>query len=93
MEYRAQSVVVTAGTFLNGLIHIGLESYPSGRLSEPPAKGLSESLAGLGHRLGRLKTGTSPRLDAKTIDYSGLAAQLGDQPPPRYSAIGPTPWP
>jgi tRNA uridine 5-carboxymethylaminomethyl modification enzyme len=85
MEYRARSVIVTAGTFLSGLIHIGLETFPAGRLSEPPARGLSESLAALGHRVGRLKTGTSPRLDAKTIEYSGLALQDGDQPPPKFS--------
>jgi tRNA uridine 5-carboxymethylaminomethyl modification enzyme len=85
MEYRSRGVVVTSGTFLNGLIHIGLETHPAGRLGEPPSQGLSESLAGHGHRLGRLKTGTSPRLDGKTIDYSSLSAQIGDKPPPVFS--------
>ncbi len=85
MTYPSRSVIVTAGTFLNGLIHIGLETHPAGRLSEPSVKGLSESLCELGHRTGRLKTGTSPRLDAKSIDYSGLAVQIGDEPPPTFS--------
>jgi len=85
MEYPSRAVVVTSGTFLNGLIHIGLETQPAGRLGEPPSRGLSECLAELGHRPGRLKTGTSPRLDARTIDFSGLAVQAGDEPPPEFS--------
>ncbi len=85
MEYPSRAVVVTSGTFLNGLIHIGLEPHPAGRLGEPPSKGLSESLTAHGHRLGRLKTGTCPRLDGKTIDRSNLSTQIGDKPPPIFS--------
>jgi len=83
--YHARAVVLTTGTFLNGLIHIGDSSFPAGRAGEFPAVGLTESLAGLGFPVGRLKTGTPPRLDAKTIDFSKLTAQYGDEPPPAFS--------
>ena len=83
--YRAKAVVLTTGTFLNGLIHIGETSFPAGRGGEFPAVGLSESLAGLGFPIGRLKTGTPPRLDAKSIDFSRLKVQPGDDPPPPFS--------
>lgn len=83
--YRADSVVLTTGTFLNGLIHIGDTSFPAGRAGEFPAVGLSGSLAGLGFPIGRLKTGTPPRIDAKTIDFSQLDVQPGDSPPPPFS--------
>ncbi|HEX9859666.1 MAG TPA: tRNA uridine-5-carboxymethylaminomethyl(34) synthesis enzyme MnmG [Nitrospirota bacterium] len=83
--YRAKAVVLTTGTFLNGLIHIGDTSFPAGRAGEFPALGLSESLARLGFPIGRLKTGTPPRLDAKTIDFSALSVQPGDDPPPPFS--------
>ncbi len=83
--YEARAVVITAGTFLNGLIHIGETSFPAGRAGEFPSIGLSESLRELGFPIGRLKTGTPPRLDAKTIDFSALAVQPGDDPPPPFS--------
>ena len=78
---KCDKVVVTTGTFLGGEIHIGLETFSSGRLGEPATFGLSKTLAEAGFRLGRLKTGTPPRLSAKTIDYSGLQPQPSDYPP------------
>jgi len=83
--YRAGAVIVTAGTFLKGLIHIGLESFPAGRAWEFPSMGLSDSLRELSLSLGRFKTGTPPRLDAKTIDFSRTEPQYGDDPPPPFS--------
>ncbi|MGQ9630267.1 MAG: tRNA uridine-5-carboxymethylaminomethyl(34) synthesis enzyme MnmG [bacterium] len=83
--YLAGAVIVTTGTFLNGLIHIGEVSYPAGRLAEFPSVGLSESIKRLGFKMGRLKTGTPPRLDGKTIDYSKLEYQPGDDPPEFFS--------
>jgi tRNA uridine 5-carboxymethylaminomethyl modification enzyme len=83
----AGAVVLTTGTFLNGLIHIGDRKIPAGRAGEPPSLGLSVSLAALGFRLGRLKTGTPARLDGRTIDFSGLDAQPGDDPPQPFSAL------
>jgi tRNA uridine 5-carboxymethylaminomethyl modification enzyme len=77
----AGAVVLTTGTFLNGLIHCGEERVPAGRVGEAPALKLSERLAALGFALGRLKTGTPPRLDGRTIDWAGLEMQPGDQPP------------
>jgi len=85
LEYRAGAVVLTTGTFLNGLIHIGETSFPAGRAGEFPAVGLSESLAELGFPIGRLKTGTPPRIDAKTIDFTQVGVQPGDDPPPPFS--------
>ena len=82
---RAKAVVLSPGTFLNGLIHIGLEHFPSGRMGDPPSIGLSESLGRLGFRMGRLKTGTTPRLDGRTIDFSQLTPQHGDTPPLPFS--------
>jgi tRNA uridine 5-carboxymethylaminomethyl modification enzyme len=83
--YGAQAVIITTGTFLKGLIHIGLENYSAGRAGEFPSVGLSNSLQELGFQMGRLKTGTPPRLDAKTIDFSKTEAQYGDDPPPPFS--------
>jgi tRNA uridine 5-carboxymethylaminomethyl modification enzyme len=83
----ATSVVVTTGTFLQGLIHIGEETTPAGRAGEAPALGLSDTLKSLGLRLGRLKTGTPPRLDGRTIDYSQLDEQLADDPPVPFSFL------
>ncbi|MDA8083324.1 MAG: tRNA uridine-5-carboxymethylaminomethyl(34) synthesis enzyme MnmG [Nitrospiraceae bacterium] len=83
--FHAQAVVVTTGTFLKGLIHVGHENYPSGRAGEFPSVNLSDCLAGLGLQLGRLKTGTPPRLDAKTIDFSKTEPQYGDEPPIPFS--------
>ena len=80
-RYESATVVLTTGTFLNGLAHVGLASRPSGRGAEPPSVGLSSSLAALGHRLGRLKTGTPPRLHARSIRWEKLARQEGDSFP------------
>src|SRR6516162_9581389 len=81
----AGRVVLTTGTFLNGLIHIGEEKIPAGRVGERPSLGLSQTLARHGFALGRLKTGTPPRLDGGTIDWNGLDVQPGDDPPPPFS--------
>jgi tRNA uridine 5-carboxymethylaminomethyl modification enzyme len=83
--YSAKAVIVTTGTFLKGLIHIGLENFQAGRAGEFPSIGLSDSLRELGLEMGRLKTGTPPRLDAKTIDFSKTEAQYGDDPPIPFS--------
>src|ERR1700730_9669942 len=80
-------VVLTTGTFLNGLIHIGEEKIPAGRVGERPSLGLSRTLARHGFALGRLKTGTPPRLDGRTIDWAGLDVQPGDDPPPPFSFV------
>jgi tRNA uridine 5-carboxymethylaminomethyl modification enzyme len=80
-------VVLTTGTFLNGLIHIGEEKIPAGRVGERPSLGLSRTLARCGFALGRLKTGTPPRLDGNTIDRAGLGLQPGDDPPPPFSFL------
>jgi len=82
---KCQALVLTAGTFLNGLIHIGPIKIPAGRINEPPALGLSENLQQLGFKAGRLKTGTPPRLDGKTIDFSRVQRQEGDQNFPPFS--------
>ncbi|MCK4233794.1 tRNA uridine-5-carboxymethylaminomethyl(34) synthesis enzyme MnmG [candidate division WOR-3 bacterium] len=84
MEYRAKTVILATGTFLNGLIHIGLEHYPAGRVDEPPAVGLSHSLEQIGFSLGRLKTGTSARISRKSIDFSNLMPQFGDDYPEHF---------
>lgn len=81
VQYHAQAVILATGTFLNGLVHIGTNQYPAGRAGEAPAIKLTESLKELGFQIGRLKTGTNPRLDAKTIAFSGLQAQPGDDEP------------
>ena len=84
---RAGRVVLTTGTFLGGLIHIGDEKIPAGRAGEAPSLGLSQTLRGLGFALGRLKTGTPPRLDGATIDWRGLDVQQGDDPPVPFSFL------
>jgi tRNA uridine 5-carboxymethylaminomethyl modification enzyme len=84
-EYLATSVVVSTGTFLRGVIHIGLKQFAAGRAGEFPANGLSEDYERLGFPLGRLKTGTCPRLNARTIDFGSLEEQPGDEPPPPFS--------
>src|SRR5262245_10202268 len=86
-EIAACAVVLTTGTFLRGLIHIGEKQIPAGRVGEGPSIGLSRTLEKLGLRLGRLKTGTPPRLDGRTIDWSGLEMQPGDDPPEPFSAL------
>ncbi len=82
---QTKALVLAPGTFMNGLIHIGLEHFPAGRMGDPPSVGLSQSLARLGFRIGRLKTGTTPRLDRNTIDFSQLTPQYGDEPPIPFS--------
>jgi tRNA uridine 5-carboxymethylaminomethyl modification enzyme len=84
-EIRAQTVILTTGTFLNGLIHVGERQMSAGRAGDFAAHGLSEQLAQLGFAVGRLKTGTCPRLDARTIDFSRLEPQYGDEPPEPFS--------
>jgi tRNA uridine 5-carboxymethylaminomethyl modification enzyme len=84
---RAGAVVLTTGTFLNGLIHLGEEKTPAGRYGEAPAQRLSERLYAMGLRMGRLKTGTPARLDGKTIDWAGLEMQPGDDPPVPFSSL------
>ena len=83
----AGRVVLTTGTFLGGLIHIGEEKIPAGRVGEAPSLGLSQTLKRCGFALGRLKTGTPPRLDGKTIDWAGLQTQPGDDPPLPFSFL------
>ena len=84
-ELRAAAVVLTTGTFLDGLIHIGERKIPAGRVGEAPSIGLSKRLYGLGLRIGRLKTGTPPRLDGRTIEWGRLEIQHGDDPPVPFS--------
>ena len=84
---RAKQVIITTGTFLGGEIHIGLDVFPSGRMGEAATFGLSKSLKVAGFKLGRLKTGTPPRLSAKTIDFSVLEPQPGDDPPMPFSYL------
>lgn len=83
--YSASAVILTTGTFLRGLVHIGLRHFSAGRIGEAPAQKASDSLMQLGFTLGRLKTGTPPRLDSQSIDYTKLLPQLGDDPPLPFS--------
>ena len=85
LAFRAAAVVLTTGTFLGGRIHVGLGSYQGGRAGDPPSNALAEKLRALPFRVGRLKTGTPPRLDGRTIDYRRLEVQPGDDPPPAFS--------
>ncbi|MCK4535627.1 MAG: tRNA uridine-5-carboxymethylaminomethyl(34) synthesis enzyme MnmG, partial [Desulfuromonadales bacterium] len=85
-SFFAPAVVLTTGTFMRGLIHVGLVNYPGGRAGEPPSETLSDNLRELGFSVGRLKTGTPPRLDALSIDFSKLEAQPGDLNPKPFSA-------
>lgn len=91
LEFSARHVLLTTGTFLDGRIHIGLTNLPGGRLGDAPSRGLSSALRSLGISLGRLKTGTTPRLLRDSIDYSRLEEQTGDAPPPAFSFYGPGP--
>jgi tRNA uridine 5-carboxymethylaminomethyl modification enzyme len=86
-EFTTGAVVLTTGTFLRGLIHIGEQQTPAGRVGEAPATGLSTTLERLGFGLGRLKTGTPPRLDGRTIDWAALQMQPGDEPPEPFSTL------
>ena len=86
-EIRAGAVVVTAGTFLRGLIHLGEKTWPAGRVGEAPAMGLSKSFERAGFTLGRLKTGTPPRLDGTTINWALVEMQPGDDPPEPFSVM------
>ena len=78
LTFSAKAVILTAGTFLNGLMHVGKVQTPGGRVSEPPARGITEQLAQLGFTIGRMKTGTPPRLDERTIDFSQCIKQEGE---------------
>src|ERR1700692_3496399 len=86
-ELSAGAVVITTGTFLRGLIHLGEKNWPAGRVDEAPAMGLSKSFESAGFALGRLKTGTPPRLDGATIDWSAVEMQPGDDPPEPFSVM------
>src|ERR1700722_7754740 len=86
-ELFAGAVVITTGTFLRGLIHLGEKNWPAGRVDEAPAMGLSKSFERAGFTLGRLKTGTPPRLDGSTIDWSAVEMQPGDDPPEPFSVM------
>jgi tRNA uridine 5-carboxymethylaminomethyl modification enzyme len=88
LVFEADAVVLTTGTFLSGLIHVGLQSYEAGRAGDPPAKRLGARLRELALPVGRLKTGTPPRLDGRTIDFGALAVQPGDDPEPAFSFMG-----
>jgi tRNA uridine 5-carboxymethylaminomethyl modification enzyme len=88
LEFRAPSVVLATGTFLGGRIHVGLSNYQGGRAGDPPSNALAERLRALPFRVGRLKTGTPPRLDGRSIDFAALAPQPGDTPTPVFSFLG-----
>ena len=90
LQFRAKTVVVTAGTFLAGKIHIGLENHSAGRAGDPPSNNLAHRLRELPFRVERLKTGTPPRIDARSVDFSSLQEQWGDQPVPVMSYLGKT---
>ncbi|HEC14995.1 MAG TPA: tRNA uridine-5-carboxymethylaminomethyl(34) synthesis enzyme MnmG [Sedimenticola sp.] len=88
LRFRAPAVVLAVGTFLGGRIHIGLSSYEGGRAGDPPSNALARRLRELPFDVGRLKTGTPPRIDARSIDFSGLREQPGDEPVPVFSFLG-----
>jgi len=88
LEFRAPCVVLTVGTFLAGKIHVGLTHYQGGRAGDPPSNRLAARLRELPLRVGRLKTGTPPRIDGRTIDFAGLIVQHGDEPMPVFSYLG-----
>ena len=88
LRFAAKSVVLTAGTFLGGLIHVGMQNYSAGRAGDPPATLLAARLREIGLPAGRLKTGTPPRIDGRTIDYSVMLEQPGDNPVPVFSFMG-----
>ncbi len=88
LRFHSKSVVLTAGTFLGGLVHVGLQNYSAGRAGDPPAISLAARLREIGLPAGRLKTGTPPRIDGRTIDYSVMTEQPGDTPVPVFSFLG-----
>ena len=88
LRFNAKAVVLTAGTFLGGLVHVGLQNYSAGRAGDPPAISLAARLREIGLPAGRLKTGTPPRIDGRTIDYSVMTIQPGDDPVPVFSFLG-----
>jgi tRNA uridine 5-carboxymethylaminomethyl modification enzyme len=88
MRIEAATVVLTVGTFLDGKIHVGQTNYSGGRAGDPASVGLARTLRELGLSVGRLKTGTPPRIDGRTVDYSGLETQPGDEPVPVFSFLG-----
>lgn len=91
MSYFAPAIVLTNGTFLNGLIHIGEKSFGGGRMAEPMAIGLTEQLIQLGFEAGRMKTGTPPRVDGRSLDYAAMEEQKGDEKPSSFSYLTKTP--
>jgi tRNA uridine 5-carboxymethylaminomethyl modification enzyme len=88
LKFKARAVVLTVGTFLGGRIHIGLENYEGGRAGDPPSNALAARLRELPFRVGRLKTGTPPRIDGRSIDFSVMLEQPGDEPVPVFSFLG-----
>lgn len=88
LRFNAKAVVLTAGTFLGGLVHVGLQNYSAGRAGDPPSISLAARLREIGLPAGRLKTGTPPRIDGRTIDYSVMTIQPGDDPVPVFSFMG-----
>ncbi len=88
LDFKAKTVVLTTGTFLGGVIHIGLQNHSGGRAGDPPSIALAQRLRELPFRVDRLKTGTPPRIDAKSINFDGLEAQPGDTPTPVFSFMG-----
>ena len=88
LEFRARAVVLTVGTFLGGRIHVGMQSHEGGRAGDPASTGLARHLRGLGLRVARLKTGTPPRLDGRSVEWSAFEEQPGDHPPPVFSFLG-----
>jgi tRNA uridine 5-carboxymethylaminomethyl modification enzyme len=88
LKFAAKSVVLTAGTFLGGLVHVGMQNYSAGRAGDPPAISLATRLREIGLPVGRLKTGTPPRIDGRTINYAAMTEQPGDSPVPVFSFLG-----
>ena len=88
LRFEARAVVLTAGTFLAGLVHVGQSNYQAGRAGDPPALSLAHRLRELNLPVGRLKTGTPPRIDGRSLDYSVMTEQPGDDPAPVFSFLG-----
>lgn len=88
LQFEASTVVLTSGTFMNGLIHVGDQNFGGGRAGERASKGITEELVALGFEAGRMKTGTPPRIDGRTIDYKVMEEQPGDQDPGQFSFLG-----